>query len=71
MQSPAGSIIQNSTGMIKVVFLYFPLYLFTTKNIKNTWIHVEKARKGPGKAGNVQRVTFISASSSLHTLDLW
>lgn len=37
---------------------------------KNTYKHVEKARKGPEKARNVQRVRFIWASSSLHT-HLW
>lgn len=53
MQSPVDGIIQNCTGMNTVVFfLFFPF-------CKNIYKHVEKARKGPEKAGNVQRVRFI------------
>lgn len=67
MQSPADEIIQNSTGTNTVVFLFFSVFSFVfvtpvgaNKSFcKNTYKHVEKARKGPEKARNVQRVRFI------------
>lgn len=66
MQSPADEIIQNSTGTNTVGFFFSVFsFVFVTpvgakkSFCKNTYKHVEKARKGPEKARNVQRVRFI------------
>lgn len=54
--------------------LSFPFFVTQTgakKNVcKNTYKHVEKARKDSEKAGSVQRARFIGVSSSLRSLDL-